>query len=80
MLHGIDVRAMAPHVKAPTLVTHSRGDERIPFDEGRLLASLIPNAQLIPLETRNHILLPIDPAFNVFFAALREFLGAVEPR
>jgi len=50
-----------------------------PFDEGRLLASLIPNAQLIPLETRNHILLPIDPAFTVFFAALREFLAGVEP-
>jgi pimeloyl-ACP methyl ester carboxylesterase len=76
MLHRIDVRPFAPQVKAPTLVTHARGDERIPFDEGRLLASLIPGAQLVPLETRNHILLPSDPAFGVFFATLHEFLGS----
>jgi pimeloyl-ACP methyl ester carboxylesterase len=76
MLHRIDVRAIAPQVKAPTLVTHARRDERIPFEEGRLLASLIPGAQLVPLESRNHILLPSDPAFGAFFAALREFLGS----
>ena len=75
MLHRIDVRELAPQVKAPTLVTHARGDSRIPFEEGRLLASLIPNAQLVPLETRNHILIPPDPAFAAFVQALREFLG-----
>jgi pimeloyl-ACP methyl ester carboxylesterase/DNA-binding CsgD family transcriptional regulator len=75
MLHQIDVRPLAPRVSAPTLVTHARGDQRIPFEEGRLLASLIPNAQLVPLETKNHILLPSDPAFAAFFVALREFLG-----
>jgi pimeloyl-ACP methyl ester carboxylesterase/DNA-binding CsgD family transcriptional regulator len=78
MLHRIDVRGLAPQVRAPTLVTHARGDARIPFEEGRLLASLIPGAQLVPLETRNHILLPSDPAFAAFFAALREFLGDME--
>ena len=75
MLHRIDVRPLAPRVSTPTLVTHARGDQRIPFEEGRLLASLIPNAQLVPLETKNHILLPSDPAFAAFFAALRAFLG-----
>jgi pimeloyl-ACP methyl ester carboxylesterase/DNA-binding CsgD family transcriptional regulator len=79
MLHRIDVRSLAPQVKVPTLVIHSRGDLRIPFEEGRLFASLIPGAQLVPLETRNHMLLPSDPAFPAFFAALREFLGAAEP-
>jgi len=80
MLHRIDVRPLAPRVSTPTLVTHARGDQRIPFEEGRLLASLIPNAQLVPLETRNHILLPSDPAFAAFFAALREFLGGGLPQ
>lgn len=75
MLHRIDVRGLAPQVSAPTLVTHARSDARIPFEEGRLLASLIPGAQLVPLQTRNHILLASDPAFAAFFAALREFLG-----
>jgi len=80
MLHRIDVRPLAPRVSTPTLVTHARGDSRIPFEEGRLLASLIPNAQLVPLETRNHILLPSDPAFAAFFTALREFLGGGSPQ
>lgn len=37
----------------PLSPTHSLDDERIPFEEGRLRGSLIPNARLIPLETRN---------------------------
>lgn len=75
MLHRIDVRALAPQVRIPTLVTHARGDARVPFEEGRLLASLIPEAQFVPLETRNHILLASDPAWTSFFAALNEFLA-----
>jgi pimeloyl-ACP methyl ester carboxylesterase/DNA-binding CsgD family transcriptional regulator len=76
MLHRIDVRALAPQVRVPTLVTHARGDARVPFEEGRLLASLIPGAQFVPLETRNHILLASDPAWRVFFGAFDEFLAS----
>lgn len=76
MLHRIDVRSLAPRVRVPTLVTHARGDARIPFEEGRSLASLIPGAQFVPLETRNHILLAADPAWCGFFAAVEEFLAA----
>src|SRR5712691_1078106 len=49
MLQRIDIRSLAPQLRAPTLVTHARGDQRIPFEEGRYLASLIPGAQFVPL-------------------------------
>jgi pimeloyl-ACP methyl ester carboxylesterase/DNA-binding CsgD family transcriptional regulator len=75
MLHRIDVRALAQQVRVPTLVTHARGDARVPFEEGRLLAGLIPDAQFVPLETRNHILLASDPAWRRFFGAFDEFLA-----
>lgn len=75
VLHRIDVRALAPQVRAPTLVTHARGDARVPFEEGRLLASLIPRAEFVPLETRNHILIASDPAWPAFVAAVHGFLS-----
>jgi DNA-binding NarL/FixJ family response regulator len=46
----------------------------VPFEEGRLLASLIPGARLITLDTDNHVLLGDEPAFRVFAEALESFL------
>jgi len=44
-----DVRELLPHIKAPTLVLHPRQDRAVPFEAGSELASLIPNARLVPL-------------------------------
>jgi pimeloyl-ACP methyl ester carboxylesterase/DNA-binding CsgD family transcriptional regulator len=74
-----DVTDLARRVACPTLVAHVRGDTRIPFEEGRLLASLIPNARFLPLEGRNHALLPYDPAFATFFGEVRAFLAGADP-
>ena len=73
-LFGIDVCEAAARVRCPTLVLHARRDRRVPFEEGLLLAGLIPGAQLLPLETENHVLLPQEPAYREFFAALEGFL------
>ena len=70
----IDVRDSAPRVRCPTLLLHGRGDLRAPFEEGRLLASLIPDARLVPLETANHILLSHEPAFRQFFEEVQVFV------
>jgi pimeloyl-ACP methyl ester carboxylesterase/DNA-binding CsgD family transcriptional regulator len=70
----IDVTALAPQVSCPTLVMHARGDARIPFEEGRLFASLIPGARFVPLESRNHILLQDEPAWPRFLEELDAFL------
>jgi pimeloyl-ACP methyl ester carboxylesterase/DNA-binding CsgD family transcriptional regulator len=74
----LDVQDVAPLVTAPTLVLHSRSDMRIPFDEGRRLAALIPNARLVPLESRNHILLEGEPAFDQFVTEVDAFLAPDE--
>lgn len=74
-MQRMDVRELAPKVRVPTIVIHARGDARIPFEEGRLAASLIPGAQLVTLETDNHILMPSDPAWRPFFEALEAFLA-----
>lgn len=69
-----DVTGLAPEVRCPTLVMHARGDRRVPFEEGRLMATLIPAARLVPLETDNHILLEQEPSFAQFFEELAGFL------
>ncbi len=70
----IDVMDIAPRVQCPTLVMHLRGDMRVPFEEGRLIAKLIPGARFIPLEGRNHVLLEGSPEFAQMFAELHAFL------
>jgi DNA-binding NarL/FixJ family response regulator len=50
----------------------------VPFSEGRLLATLIPEARFVALESRNHILLADEPAWAQFRTELRDFLGPAE--
>jgi class 3 adenylate cyclase/pimeloyl-ACP methyl ester carboxylesterase len=82
MVNGeIDVTALLPSVTTPTLVLHARGDARVPFAEGRSIASTIPGARFIPLESSNHILLAGEPAFEELLHEVRRFLGVyVAPR
>jgi pimeloyl-ACP methyl ester carboxylesterase/DNA-binding CsgD family transcriptional regulator len=72
--YDIDVVDAAREVRCPTLVLHATGDARIPFEEGRRTASTIPRAELVPLHTRNHILLEQDPAWRQHFEEIRQFL------
>lgn len=65
-------------VHVPTLIAHARGDAVVPFSEGRLLAARIRGARFLPLEGRNHVLLEREPAWPVFLAELRDFLGTQE--
>jgi pimeloyl-ACP methyl ester carboxylesterase/DNA-binding CsgD family transcriptional regulator len=71
-----NVTAAAARVVAPTLVTHPRDDALVTFAEGRLVATLIPGARFVPLESRNHILLADEPAWTAFRQEVERFLGA----
>jgi pimeloyl-ACP methyl ester carboxylesterase/tRNA A-37 threonylcarbamoyl transferase component Bud32 len=71
----LDVCALARQVRAPTLVLHGTGDMRIPFAEGRLLASLVPGARFVPIESRNHLILESEPGWPRFLREVRSFLG-----
>lgn len=71
----IDVTALAARVTIPTIVLHRRNDAAVPFEEGRLVAGLIPNARFVPLEGRNHLLLGGEPALDHLMAELDDFLA-----
>jgi hypothetical protein len=71
----VDVRALLPLVRAPTLVLHARHDEMVPFDAGKYLAAEIPSAEFVRLDSRNHIILPDEPAWERFKDAVLEFTG-----
>jgi pimeloyl-ACP methyl ester carboxylesterase len=71
----IDVRHRLAELKVPTLVIHSRDDQRVPLSTGRELAATIPGAQFIALESKNHLLIGREPAARAFIAAVRQFLA-----
>lgn len=75
--YHIDVTDLARRVAVPTLVLHSRHDAAIPFEEGRLVAGLIPHARFVPLDSPNHILLEHEPSWQRFLAEVETFLGVV---
>jgi pimeloyl-ACP methyl ester carboxylesterase/DNA-binding CsgD family transcriptional regulator len=61
-------------VAAPTLVIHSLRDRMNDFAFARLLASHIPGARLVGLDSDNHIVLEDEPAWPVFLREVTEFL------
>jgi len=71
---AIDVLDFLPLVRAPTIVFHSRRDNLVPFEQGRLIAASIPGAKLVPLESENHFLLETEPAWSKFVGEMEAFL------
>jgi pimeloyl-ACP methyl ester carboxylesterase/DNA-binding CsgD family transcriptional regulator len=71
----LDVTALLGEVRTPTLVLHGRGDCIAPIAEGHLLAAGIPGAQFIELDSKNHILLENEPAWERFCDEVLEFMG-----
>lgn len=70
----VDIAASLGEVRTPTLVLHARDDEVIPVAEGRLIAGGIPGAEFVELDSRNHILLEHEPAWQRFREAVLGFL------
>ncbi len=73
---SIDVVDRLPLVTVPTLVLHAIADARVPFDEGRLIASSIPNAKLVTLGSKNHLTLEDEPAWERLVSEVKSFLLA----
>jgi pimeloyl-ACP methyl ester carboxylesterase/DNA-binding winged helix-turn-helix (wHTH) protein len=71
---NIDITALLPKVKVPTLVLHCRSETSVPFEEGRLLAAGIRGSRFVALEGCNHLLLERDPATIRFLDEIRNFL------
>lgn len=71
----VDVRELLSRVRVPTLVVHAARDEIIPIDQSRQLAAGIPGAEFVQVESRNHVLLEGEAAWQRFRDAVLEFTG-----
>jgi pimeloyl-ACP methyl ester carboxylesterase/DNA-binding CsgD family transcriptional regulator len=72
----MDVTHLLREVRTPTLVLHAREDAVVSIAEGRFLASGIPGAEFVELDSRNHVLLEHEPAWQRF---KHEVLNFVQP-
>lgn len=72
---NINIIDLLPKVQAPTLVLHSRHDNVVSFDQGRLIAKTIPNARFVALESKNHVLVPNEPAWARLMDEIETFLA-----
>ncbi len=70
----IDVRQQLAKINVPTIVFHSKFDQRITLEQGRELANGIPNARFVPLESNNHILLGHESALQICASEIQKFL------
>lgn len=72
----IDLRGKVSQLDIPTLVMHAKDDAMVPLSAGRYMASEIPGAQFVQLESENHLLLGDEPAWKQFCDEVLHFLGA----
>ncbi len=71
----VDVRDAASRIRCPVLVVHPERDAVVPIEEGRFLASLIPDSRFVQLDSENHLLLADEPAWSRLFTEVRSFLA-----
>jgi DNA-binding CsgD family transcriptional regulator len=80
VLHGQGVLASGAPPGVAQFQDHPAGEPMGPRtqhgEQGRILAGLIPGSRFVPLQGRNHVLLPEDPAWSRLLAEVSEFLGA----
>lgn len=78
LFDDIDVVHLLPEIKCPTLVIHCVGDSVAPLNEGKLLATQIPRARFVTLNSNSHMIFENDPEFPRFVESIRNFLPSDE--
>lgn len=73
--YSMDVKAECALLQCPVLVLHGRDDQMVGFEQGRKLATWIPGARFVPLDSDSHILPSSEGAGRLFFDEVRAFLG-----
>lgn len=74
VLGQINVVHLLRKVSVPTMVIHCRDDGVIPVEASRFIASKIPNASFVELDSPNHLVLESEPAWPRLVQHLRAFL------
>jgi pimeloyl-ACP methyl ester carboxylesterase/DNA-binding CsgD family transcriptional regulator len=72
---NVDVSEAARKIKCPVLIVNPERDAVVPIEQGRLLASLIPNCRFVQLDTENHMPLADEPAWPRLVDEMRRFLA-----
>jgi len=78
LCYQIDITDVAQRLRVPTLALHREQDQIIPFQLGRELASLIPNARFVPLKGDQHV--PWYGDCDSVLRAIADFLGDPVPQ
>jgi len=73
----IDIRAVLPTLRVPTLMFHPVDDHDAKIEEGRWMAERIPNARLIELPGADHV--PWFANADAVLEATEEFLTGARP-
>lgn len=71
----IDIRAVLPTIRVPTLILHRRGDRLMSIEDARYLAGKIPGARLVLLEGDDH--LPWVSDQDAIIDEIEEFLTGI---
>ena len=74
LFDNMNVTEMLPMVKIPTLVLHSDRDSVAPISEGKLLASRIPGASFVQLNSPNHMLFEKEDDFPKMIECIEAFI------
>jgi pimeloyl-ACP methyl ester carboxylesterase len=72
----IDARPYLRRVRVPTLVFHAPDDAVVPFEAAQRLADAVVGARMIALDSKNHVLLEHEPAWQRFLEETGRFLAA----
>ncbi|HEY7132398.1 MAG TPA: alpha/beta fold hydrolase [Candidatus Limnocylindrales bacterium] len=70
----VDLVDEIPKIVAPTLILQATGDHATTFDNAVDVSAAIPDARLVPMDSRNHILLAGEPAWATFRSEVTSFL------
>jgi len=77
---GFDVSSLLAGIRSPTLVIHARDDGVQPLEQAYRLATQIPKARFLMLDSRNHVIVPGEKAWDELFEALTGFILDMPPQ
>jgi DNA-binding CsgD family transcriptional regulator len=76
---NVDVLDRLSSISVPTLVMHANHDPAIPFNEGRQIAAIVPDAHFVELTSNNHLTLADEPAWTELMGNIRNFMAYNRP-
>lgn len=77
IIDRFSVKNILPEIAVPTLILHANSDAVQPIDQSRILASEIPSARYISLDSRNHVPLPQEECWGYMMREVQSFLNSL---